>query len=663
MTNRESSLRRPVVEVATSRRTRSLLVGLFTLLAVDLASAAEPTVPCQGCPRLPTAREGGHSVAGLVQASGEGLGGLAVTLYAGGPTGSQVLGTASTDGDGRFRIRARLPANPVPLYVIARSGGDARIALLTVLGADGSPPTSIFVNELTTVAGVWPLAQFLDGDDVRGNPVGLRNAANNPENLVDPTTGDVAAVPFDGVNVQTTTSVTIYSLGNLLGACASGGDCAELFALATPPGGSAPTDTLEAALNIARQPWHNVAELFDLLASLDDPHYAPTLRYVPTAWTLSLVYTGGGLDAPGGVEFDAEGFVWTNNNFLVGSQSFLMQRGFPGLGVTKLTPNGRPLSPHFGYQGGGILGAGFGIAIDQRGHVWVGNFAGNSVSQLDAAGRPVSGSPYTAGGGTDQVQGIAFDRAGNLWAANFGGDSVSFFPAGAPEDGVTYSNAAFPKCGFDHPFGLAVDRQGRAWVANQFGDTIVRVDRSSPEKCPDGPIPVGDGPMGIALDASGNVWTANDGGKNVTLHEPASGQTRTFSNDPQMVGPWGIAVDGAGNVWVADFFGTRVVQLCGVAGRCPPGVALGDPISPPSGYGGAGGLQHMTDIAIDPSGNVWVTNNNDDQPLCDVPPPLDSPPSADLEKKSMACGGNGVLVFFGLAAPIESPLIGPPVPL
>jgi hypothetical protein len=35
----------------------------------------------------------------------------------------------------------------------------------------------------------------------------------------------------------------------------------------------------------------------------------------------------------------------------------------------------------------------------------------------------------------------------------------------------------------------------------------------------------------------------------------------------------------------------------------------GDPISPPGGY--IGGLQILTDLAIDPAGNVWVANNWD----------------------------------------------------
>lgn len=478
-------------------------------------------------------------------------------------------------------------------------------------------PGSVVVNELTTVAGVWTLAQFLDGEELRGNAVGMRNAAGNAANLVDPRTGEIAPRVFDAINIQTTTLATINSLGNLIGACAVGDGCAAFFALATPPGGSVPKDTLAAAFNVARNPWHNVEPLFELVAAQAEPHATPILRYAPTAWTLSLVYTGGGLDAPGGISIDAQGFVWTNNNFLVGSQSFLRQRGFPGLGVTRLAPNGDVLSPPFNFQGAGIFGAGYGIALDQRGHVRVGNFAGNSVSELDAQGRPVTDAAYTAGGTTQQVQGTAVDQQGNVWVANFGGDSVSFFPAGAPEAGRTFSVTEFPKCGFDHPFGLAIDRQGRAWVANQFASTIVRVDRSAPEKCPDGPIPVGEGPMGIALDS-------------------------------------------AGNVWVADFFGKRLSHICGVAGNCPPGVALGEPFSPPAGYGANRGLQHITFVAIDQAGNVWAANNNNDQRLCDVPPPEHVPVTVTIEKNSMACGGNGVVVMFGAAAPVAAPLIGPP---
>jgi hypothetical protein len=104
-------------------------------------------------------------------------------------------------------------------------------------------------------------------------------------------------------------------------------------------------------------------------------------------------------------------------------------------------------------------------------------------------------------------------------------------------------------------------------------------------------------------------------------------------------------------VWVANAFGRSVTHLCGVRlETCPPGAKTGDPISPPGGY--IGGLQIITDVAIDPAGNVWVANNWDrpDEGFKRVPDPT----------LSTRFGGNGTVVFYGLAKPVKTPLIGPP---
>jgi hypothetical protein len=75
----------------------------------------------------------------------------------------------------------------------------------------------------------------------------------------------------------------------------------------------------------------------------------------------------------------------------------------------------------------------------------------------------------------------------------------------------------------------------------------------------------------------------------------------------------------------------------------------GDQISPPGGYVG-GGLQMMTDIDIDPAGDVWAMNNWQDVDSCYVNPP---------EALSTRCGGQGVVVFYGMAKPVRTPQIGP----
>jgi hypothetical protein len=116
---------------------------------------------------------------------------------------------------------------------------------------------TLTINELTTVA------------PVSGNTLGLRIAAGNVPNLVDLESGGLGAVIQDPLNSsQTTTLATSNTLGDLLAACITripSDACNKLFAVATPPGGSAPTDTLAAALNIARNPSHEAQQLFALL--------------------------------------------------------------------------------------------------------------------------------------------------------------------------------------------------------------------------------------------------------------------------------------------------------------------------------------------------------------------------------------------------------------
>jgi hypothetical protein len=118
-------------------------------------------------------------------------------------------------------------------------------------------------------------------------------------------------------------------------------------------------------------------------------------------------------------------------------------------------------------------------------------------------------------------------------------------------------------------------------------------------------------------------------------------------------GPWAIAIDGNDQVWISDFIGKRITQLCGVRTEtCPPGMKTGDPISPPGGYVG-GGMQMLTDIAVDPAGNVWVANNWQT---------LDACYGKGGEANSTRCGGNGLTVFYGMAKPVRAPQIGPARP-
>ncbi len=622
----------------------------------------------------------GLTVRGRVTGGDVPISGATVTLYATGTAIIETLGSAVTDGEGNFKIRGGKPSGSGIIYVIARGGrplGNASsndaIALMTVIGRVDRRPDFITVNELTTIASVWTNAQFLDGNAIIGNASGVDNAAGNVGNIADIEIGGLGDVILNGVNGSRTSMLArVNTLANIIASCVTletPDACGALFAASTPPGGRTPSDTLQAAHNIALNPWNNIAELYAL--SIVATPYVPALNTPPGAWTIALKFTGGGLDAPGGISIDENGNVWATNNFLFGSQSDLADCPIGGIGATKLAPDGTPLSPTFGFSGGGIDGAGFGIAVDQTGNIWIGNFQGDRLSLLAPDGTPLSpdGAGFTAGGTTSKVQGTIVDFSGNIWFVNNRpaescpecGNSLTIFPGGDPEMFVTFS---FPGTDIlDEPFDVALDLNDNLWITNGRGNTVTQLDQlgnplfQTEEFC----CGISE-PKAMAIDSLGNVWVSNLTGVidprqgTVTLLDPfgANAPGSPFTGGG-ITGPWGIAVDGDDNIWVADFLGKNLVNLCGVrTENCPPGLTTGDPITPETGYTGGGALQHLTAVEIDQSGNVWVANNVNDLDVCFKMSDI------GCMQMSTECGGDGLVVFYGLAAPVETPLIGPP---
>src|SRR5882757_10981745 len=121
---------------------------------------------------------------------------------------------------------------------------------------------------MTTVASAFAAAQFIKGDSISGNPLGLRIAAGNAPNLVDPTTGGWGKVLLDPLNsTQTTTLASLNTLGSLITAFATVANedwRARFLKAATLPGGATPKSALDAMAGIARQPWAQPNELYAL---------------------------------------------------------------------------------------------------------------------------------------------------------------------------------------------------------------------------------------------------------------------------------------------------------------------------------------------------------------------------------------------------------------
>jgi hypothetical protein len=627
------------------------------------------------------------------------------------------LAQTKTDNDGRFVVHATGAAGS-SFYLIASggvpmankgSGNNPAILLLTVVGS--KPPAHVVINEMTTLASVVTHAQFIVGTWIKGSPLALRIAADNVPSFVDLETGGYGATILDALNSgQTPTMANFATLSSIVAGCVTlvrSDACSRLYEAASPPNGGPPVDTLSSVESIAYRPWHQPDKIFALLdyfysvpkgKTMQPTPFMPYLTYSPSAWIFPLRVTGGGLSGPGKLMFDSEGNAWTGDNFLVGAQN---QDALWAGNLSKFAPNGKPLSPHpTGFTGGGVEGIGFGLAIDSHDNVWGTTYGTKTIVKFDKTGKPLSPPDgYNFGGQLGQMQGIIVTPKGDVWALDVEKAQVIYMPQGDPakvqffcqnKTGDPLKNP----CKLLAPFHLAIDQRDRIWISNVLSDNVTRFPASDPGKMEF--FKAGWSGSGMAVDSLGNVWVANrsgssergrlklleamaaaklsgeaafakimvemwagqkpgyESGGSVTVFRP-DGSQASFSpvSGKGLAAPWAISVDGNDNVWVSNLATSSygIVQLCGFrTEHCPPAVHTGDAISPVGGYVG-GGLQMQVDVGIGPAGDVWVTNNWQYYPA--------ALGKVD-EALSTLAAGQGLVVFYGMAKPVEVPLIGPP---
>ena len=675
-------------------------VARWATLALFLLAAVASLVACNDGadnPHLSGVVRNGNAV---------GLAGYEVSLYANfvdRADGWQRAGTGTTDLNGNFDFAYVLPAERSILVVIAERGP---VMLASTIGYGSAVPANVVVNEATTVATGNAFAQFVRGRRIAGNSVGLVNAVRMAGNLAHPTTGDAGAVlsrPPNGI--ETSTFATFNSLANAVAACvARDTACQKLFDAARPPGGVAPDNVLQAVANIVKYPSYpgypndQLDPVFML--SMDNPVYKPAVSSRPTSWLLFLKITGGFYSAqdehnlmngPGNFAIDEQGYVYLDTNYMprrIGDFACASNRAI------KLTPWGENAtgSP---FLDGGLSGQGFGVQFDPSGRLWIANFGfqdppceflpekatKNSVSLFTRDGQALSPAQGFTQGSISWPQGISSDRVGNIWIANCGNDTVTLFRNGDPAQAVNIAVGPAPAVNDPQikPFGTAVDLQGNLWVTGNRSNAMYVL---SPSGALVATLPstyngktVITKPIGNAVDSQGNVWVANSDWldspcptRNVlgSATNPSVTMYRASDRTPHPASPftgggitlpWGVTVDGDDTVWVLNFGATPpgpkndpslvngVSRLCGAdTSRCPAGLSTGDAISPSTGYR-SNALQRMTAGAVDPSGNLWVTNNWK----------IDADPFQNP-------GGNAVVILIGAAAPIKTPVIGPPVP-
>jgi hypothetical protein len=624
-----------------------------------------------------------QTIAGAVQGGGLPIAKSTVTLWAATAEAPAKLGHASTGADGRFTIKYAPRAGTI-LYIVA-SGGEPSVTLLAVLGE--KPPAKVTVNELTTVASAYTCAQFLHGGAISGSPLGLRIAAGNVPNLVDPATGGWGKVLLDPLNsTQTATLATLNTLGSLITASFTVGDASwrsRFFAAATPAGGNAPTNAVDAMANIARASWVNADKLYALFdeaypqpkdGARRSAPFVPYLAWSPPDFALSLAFAGGGMFANGRFMFDADGNLWSGQNWMPGSQSGVVRS--IGGGVIKFSPNGTALSPPItGFTGMGIDGIGWGTAVTKD-RVWASSFNGK-ILVMDFDGKPVaSESDFPFKEKFLGLMGIGVSATGDVWIADGSDNQLLHFPGGRIKDGRIVKVA-----GLKSPFDIVIDDQDRVWVSNSQSETVVRFPANDPSKVET--FRAGLIVRALALDSKSNVWVASNTSLDFKMPPVPDGASimeqfkimgAAMLSDPTPTGvinmirpdgtqpvpsgfsgngavnvPWGLNLDGNDDVWIGNLSprGRSVVFMAGMDTKGhPAGTKTGDVIHTFTG----GSIQMLTDVAIDPAGNVWVANNwNAPEAAVGDPPPYPT---------STWGGGSGLTIIYGVAAPVKAPRMG-----
>lgn len=572
-----------------------------------------------------------HRLQGTVHGGQQAVSSSVIQLWAAGQAGNGsapqplITATVLTDASGNFNIDNdyTCPSATAQVYItstggnpgLGPGGNNPSLKMMAALGSCGnlSSATNVVIDEVTTVAAAWALAPFMDASGNIGssatNTVGLQNAFLNAGLLADSSTGLPPTLP-SGQSIETG---KVYALANALAGCinSDGSNCTTLFTAATPPTGSAPTDTVIAALDVVRNPGNKVSAVFH--SAPPQAPYVTSLTSPPNDWTMSLTMTNGGLNLPTAEAVDGYGNVWVANYYGV---------------VSAFSPQGVPLAAN-GYNIS-ANDAVYGLTVDANNNVWVSHEetpahdgVAGSVTQLHGAnggaamGTPI-GNTYLYTAGIDWPHGLAADTNGNVLVANYAKPSASVFNSSGADIADGYANTSSAL-----PVAVSADSYHGLWLAN-FGDTTVtHLDstgnlRQRPNCC--------NGATGVSVDSQGNAWVSNYYGSSVT--EISDGGTVTLSNvtNGGINYPTGIMLDASQTVWVANYYGNSFTKLAGNGTT----VAAGTALSPSTGFGLDAKLAEPTAVTIDPSGNLWLPNYN----------------------------SSTLTMFFGIATPTATPHFG-----
>jgi len=546
--------------------------------------------------------------------------------------------------------------------------------------------TFINIDEVSTTAAAFALNAFGSGYNAIGAPAtnlaGIERAATNAGQLYNINLNGVAGA---GIALATTNYVgggngivpqaTLNTVGNILAACVDSAnsattnsdECTTLFATATNTGdtaGTKPTDISSAAFNIAAFPAGTGSQhgtFTDTLYSLQGasaPPFQPNLSAAPNDFGVAITYDSSLNTHVGSAEsvaVDGNGQIWTTAQ--------------TDTSITLWSPVGTVVNSN---NDGYIYGY---VSVDPSNNAWTGSAAASTgIEKFNNAGAKTN----TFGNGFQSAYTVITNQSTN----NATSIDAYFFAGATDQEGFWFTpngdtgNGLINGAGPAGPFTVAgnfiahgaIDSTGDLYLTSEAGQQITRINPST-----GGFLGIGNGfavvrnfpiatptvagatfqpqPEFPAIDAANNAWIPLQ-----TIYSPTGSATPEpglykisttgaattyFSGTGTNTGTkiftganfyqaFGAAVDGNGNIWVTNRFNPSLGGNAAAPGAntIVELTSAGVAVSPSTNYTYGGILDDPLNIAIDPSGDIWVTNY----------------------------GGSKLVEIIGGAAPVVTPL-------
>jgi sugar lactone lactonase YvrE len=235
-----------------------------------------------------------------------------------------------------------------------------------------------------------------------------------------------------------------------------------------------------------------------------------------------------------------------------------------------------------------------GMVSDKLGNIYVADQTNNKIRKITPDGVVSTfvgnGSPYNSNNNTGTAAGIgsptgiAADSKNNLYVTDrYNGTVHKITPTGVVTtlDWLYYSpTSPAPYMPLNNPYGVTIDVFGNMYISDQTYNTIRKVTYSS-TITPSNVISV--------FAGSGSSGSVNSTGSAASFNQPA-----------------GLTTDTAGNIYVADR-GNNLIRKINPSGVVTTLAGNGS-AGAVNGKGTAASFNHPTDITIDVSNNLYVTD-------------------------------------------------------